>query len=1516
MAPTVVGSTRVSVIPDLTDFGPRLRAGLLPVADQLGRDLGERIGEAAGDRLSALLPDAMKDAGRLMLPAAQRAGDDAGDSFARGFKAKVTAELAKVKPTVTVDVTVARGAIQQVERRLARLGVDTTAQVLPKIAEARYKLAARKLDRLTADRNVTITADLDDATAQTKLAAVTAAVDALKTASADIKIGIDDQTTTGITGITAALTSLKALSPVDITATLDDQTAAGEASVRLAVTQLQALSPVDIQVKFDDHSAGVSSTATAVRGLRTALRNVDTRATAAAAGLDLLAAAARDLARALHDVTTRAIAARVALTDLRGVGSRLATALRRVEDRSDGAANNLTLLGDRTDRLSRQMDGLGDATRGVGDGLRGLRGNIPSLNSALRRTSGEADGGRSRLAGLAGTLGSLAVAAGGAAAVFGSAVPLLAGATAALAELAPAAGLAATGILAAVTAGVALKVGMSGVGDAVKLAFDPSKAEEFEKALKKLTPNARAFVTTLKDAGPAFSAIRKAVQERLFEGLDKTLKRAGTATLPVFRRALKDSAGALNAMAKGVGSTAVDLAESGALGKALKSATKGLHNVSNLPSTIVQGLVQVGAAAGPAFERVTKAAGGGLDRLADRMAKAFKGGGMERAIGNAVSLAKQLGQGLGNVGRIVSNVFGAAQASGGGLIGTFKTVTAELAKVTAASGVQSGLRTLFTTMATVGKTAVGLFGEAVKAVGPAITALGPHVQTLAKSLGAGLTPVIRGLAPILATVASSAGRVVSAFAPLLTVAGRLVGGVLNGLAPVLKAVGEQVALLAESAGNLLGPALKTLPDFLNPLLGMFGKLGSVFLRVQNQVLTALQPALRSVGQALGRVARAVAPLVALFTDLVDLGLRGLAAALRPVIGVVGRLAEIVAGKLAGALNQLAGWIEAHRPQIEAMFRAGERAVVRFALAVVESLPLTFGAFRVFASTALDAFGVLLSGASRALGWIPGLGGKIKAAASGFNAFRESAKSNLDKAGRKIGEFAAEAAPKLRQRLSLDTGEVGRKIPPAQKLIDGVRGVARKIQVSTNAPQVAGSAQGAIRSVKDGRPKITALNATGPGVAAARAAIASIKPRTVSVHVQFTSSGKSALGGAVRGLATGGTAVPGELAWVGERGPELINVFRGGVHVFNHQQSRRLARHLDTPIPGYATGGTIKAPKAPKVNLKPVASAVDVGFLRALSKTVGEIETAMRRVAAAVKNAFRGVKSSVDDRLVAKLNDQTKALTGLAKQRDKLREAIKAAQGFAKDTAASGQQFAALTSLPSSGLPFGAGGIASGLKVRLQQLKAFAGNVRTLAKRGLAKELIRQLVTAGPDSGAAYAAALVKATSAELKDINATQAQISKTSKSFGNDAADILYDSGKKAGQGFLAGLKAQEAAIVDRMSDLAKAIQKAVRSALKIKSPSLVMKSLGAYTVQGFAAGVEAATPRAAWAAARMAGAVRSSAALVSRSTHVERNVTNNASTRNLYYSAATREVASRESIRAALAMEDMLFRPMVSGG
>lgn len=702
---------------------------------------------------------------------------------------------------------------------------------------------------------------------------------------------------------------------------------------------------------------------------------------------------------------------------------------------------------------------------------RGSIGRLRDRISALGNTEG--------LGGQANGIARLAAAAA-------AAIPQIASLALSLAQIAPAAAVGATAVVALAATTAALKIGTMGVGDALKYAFDPSQAEKFNEALAKLTPNAQKFVVALKGAQPQFTAIRKAVQERLFEGLGEEMTRTGEVALPVLRKGLVDTAGSLNAMGRGVLTAARSLAQEGTLGKALAGANRGLSNLRKIPGQFVTGLTQIAVAAAPAFDRLTKSAGTAATGIAKRIEEGLESGRLTEIIDRAIDKAKQLVDVFKNVGSILKNVFSPAAAAGGDFLSVLKSVTGELAKVTGSSGVQDALKAVFKSLGEVGKTAASLLGDALKSVAPAVQELAAPFEKLVKDLADGLRPILKELGPILQSLAKNIGRISEAVSPLLAGFGELVGVLLGSLKPILDKVGEQLALIAESANKLLGPALKGLRPLIEPITDTFGELATIFIDIQNKLLKELQPAFARLGEIFAEILPKLQPFVDAVTGFVRGGLKEMLPILDPIIEGIGELALLLANGLGRlveevvipAIEGLTALLKGDFSEAWAHAKTAAGNGVDLIVAAVNRLPvlLTEIMVRVVAGLRQKAVEAMLqlrmrfgAGVNSARAEIALLPGKASAALSQLGA-RIGARATTEllqlrmAATRKISETVSEIR-RLPAKAAAALSGIGRYLFSAgsqliQGMINGVR--SRALALADSARSVI---RGAINSAK-------------------------------------------------------------------------------------------------------------------------------------------------------------------------------------------------------------------------------------------------------------------------------------------------------------------------------------------------------------------------------------------------------------------------------------------------------------------
>lgn len=506
--------------------------------------------------------------------------------------------------------------------------------------------------------------------------------------------------------------------------------------------------------------------------------------------------------------------------------------------------------------------------------------------------------------GLKGAVGPLLKVAGGigaAAVAASSAAPLLAGIAGAVQQIAPAAAVAVPSLIAVQLATNTVKIAMIGVGEAVSTAFDPeAKPEDLAKAMEKLAPNAKAFVTELASMRKGFQEIQQDVQDDFFMGFDSALRDLSANVLPSVATAVRSTAVVLNEMALGAAAAAAKLGEDGTLGRALDGATKGLGNLTKIPGQVVTALGQIGAAAAPAFDRITQGAANAATGIADKLSKAFESNALEDAINTAIDSIVQLGRVFGNVFEGLGNIMGTLSESGGSLFGTLEKITQAFADVTATEGFQDALKALSSVLSTVVATVLPLLSQALQALGPVFEALGPPIELLVKALGGALGPIIEALGPVLVSLAGAFGQLVQFVTPFIALAGQLIAAILPVLSPLLDAVGQAINAMipfAQQISDLLAATLvplfgrlatEVLPQLLPPLV----ELSSALLPVLMEVLAELSPSLIQLSAAFGDLLVALVPVILQFIELTAKMFDEFMPVIQPILDLIVKLIEI------------------------------------------------------------------------------------------------------------------------------------------------------------------------------------------------------------------------------------------------------------------------------------------------------------------------------------------------------------------------------------------------------------------------------------------------------------------------------------------------------------------------------------------------------------------------------------------------------------------------------------------------
>lgn len=270
-------------------------------------------------------------------------------------------------------------------------------------------------------------------------------------------------------------------------------------------------------------------------------------------------------------------------------------------------------------------------------------------------------------------------------------------------------------------------------------------------------------------------------------------------------------------------------------------------------------------------------------------------------------------------------------------------------------------------------------------------------------------------------------------------------------------------------------------------------------------------------------------------------------------------------------------------------------------------------------------------------------------------------------------------------------------------------------------------------------------------------------------------------------------------------------------------------------------------------------ALRQGLMQGLEGTASQVKSSVAKLAAMVKEAMdKGLIShGRADSLTAWLEGDNTRLQDLANRRASIVKQIAAARQFAAQTASSVAGNYALSGFAMSGANGGVatvGQIVSGLRLDVSHIRKFTANIKKLAREGLNRNYLSQLIQMGPEQGGALADELAAAGLGDIKAINSAEYQISQASGQLGKTAANAMYDSGKNAGKRFLSGLEAQQKQIEKLMAKIARSMVDTIKKELGIHSPSTVLRYHGQMAGEGFALGIGDQAQRVAQSSQRLA--------------------------------------------------------------
>ncbi len=956
-----------------------------------------------------------------------------------------------------------------------------------------------------------------------------------------------------------------------------------------------------------------------------------------------------------------------------------------------------------------------------------------------------------------------------------------------------AAGLPALLVGAGAAAGV-LKASLLGVGDALKAAFetDPKK---FEEALKKLSPAARDFAQSVRTAAPELKAFQQGLQDSFFESgnFQGAVTRA-VAVLGTMTGPLKGLASQLGEVGRKVTEFALSAESIDFVNGAVARFRTAIDNVSPSIVPLLAGLRSVGVVGLPLMDRLSTGIGNVAEKFGAWLSQISADGRLQTWIDTAISTLGKLGGILANVGSIFNSIFQAAGATGGGLLGVLQEITGKFAEFLSSAEGSEAIRTLF---AGILKVASQLAPVITTLVGALAGPLGSALGRIATELGPILLQTVEALAPAFGPLTAAIADLLIAVAPLIPPIAKLVSilatALAGGVSGLASALGPTIEMLS---GGLL-TALQTLAPVIEQALV---KMLPIAAEAGTQLATALAPLVPAIVQFASALTSALLPylpqLMANFQQLVP-----------PIV----QIATIMSGQLAGALMA----IIPHLPKIIGFLVGMSTAVY-----TVITSGLKFFAVILQLGKVLMNLPAIVSSA---------IGAFKNVIVSGFNAVVDLARQFPFRVGQAIGVI---------------------------------------ISVLVNAARAAWNA---LRSAfSSGVSTATGLARTLPGKIAS--AISNLPSTLSNMARNAWNSLKNAFSSGISGATSLAHTLPGRIrSAVGNLGSLLVSAgadaIRGLVNGIKGAIGSAIAAAASA---GRAVISGIKSTlkiSSPSKEMIKIGRFVTQGLVKGLLGTAAQVKTASDRLANMVRDAFidKKISKSRWNSVLSVLSQGSKTMLGLINRSNSIAARLKTAQAslaavqknYTDTQNAAAQKVRESFSLIGGGQNFlDLDTTKQRLRLAVQQAKDFAADIAVLAKRGLNKDLISQLVAAGAQEAGAMADALAKSGTNTIREFNALQGQLNASANQVGKTAADALYGAGLRAAQGLVNGLASQQRNIEALMLRIAKSMEKSIKKALKIKSPSRIMFNLGKFISSGLALGIEALRKRVEAAAQGLASA------------------------------------------------------------
>ncbi len=399
-----------------------------------------------------------------------------------------------------------------------------------------------------------------------------------------------------------------------------------------------------------------------------------------------------------------------------------------------------------------------------------------------------------------------------------------------------------------VSAGIAagtLKLGLHGVGDAIKNSGDP---KAYAQAIEKLSPAAKGFTDAIVKMRPQLKALQQSVQQGLFKGAGKEIESLGARYLPLLKRGLTETSEAFGRGRAAVASYLDTAKTAGVVSGILDDTSLSADGLSRAFKPFVSSLLDIASVGTTFLPALSSGLADAAVRFAAFTTRTKDSGQMRDFFQGGIDAVGDLGSAVKGVARIIGGIFKAGGAANTSPLEAFAKLLHDIADTVNKPAFQAGLSNFFDAVATAGE---GL-GEKMGSLGDALVALEPTISRIVAGSGVALPSILDSIAKAATSLAPTLNFLGATFEAIAPHAGPIVIALLavKGALLALSVGSKVVAGLAAIQARILTVGTAAVATRLR-LLGMatsLRTLGFSALAARLELL-AFTSALKLVGIA-------------------------------------------------------------------------------------------------------------------------------------------------------------------------------------------------------------------------------------------------------------------------------------------------------------------------------------------------------------------------------------------------------------------------------------------------------------------------------------------------------------------------------------------------------------------------------------------------------------------------------------------------------------------------------------------